>query len=430
MKKRYWLTSALAVLLIFTFVYFLKEDSQPPVVVEAVVEEIPVPINEEFGFNLDSFDVVKGRVKNGEFLANILLPLNVSYAEIHQLAERSDTVFDVRKIAAGHPYTILRSKDTSNSVAYFIYQPNPVDYVVYALKDSIDAWKGKKEIVTQRKEIAGIIETSLYDAFLPTGENPALSLKMASILAWSVDFYRIQKGDWFKLIYEQQLVDDRPIGFGKLLAIEFNHEGHDYLGFYFEQDSIGDYFDEEANSLRKAFLKSPLEYSRLTSGFTRRRFHPVQKRWKAHLGTDYAAPRGTPIRATGDGKIIEAKYKRFNGNYVKIKHNGTYQTQYLHMSKIKKGIKPGVFVQQGDVIGYVGSTGLATGPHVCYRFWKNGSQVNHLREDFPPSEPVDDKHKKRYEKLVNKMKGKLDLIEFPNNKKLAQLVNGAPQDLQ
>jgi murein DD-endopeptidase MepM/ murein hydrolase activator NlpD len=389
-----------------------------PVEQETVTE---VLLNTEFGLNLDSFEVVKSRVGNGEFLANILLPYNVSYQDIHTLAEKSKSVFDVRKLAAGNPYTLFLSKDSAQHLAYFVYQPNAVEYVVYALQDSVHIWTGKKEIVTEVHSVAGRIETSLYDALSTTGENPILSMKMAEILAWSVDFYRIQKNDWFKVIFEKQLVDGETIGYGKIRAIDFNHEGRDYLGFYFEQDSVGDYFDEQANSLRKAFLKSPLKYSRLTSGFTRRRFHPVQKRWKAHLGTDYAAPRGTPILATGDGKVIEARFKRFNGNYVKIKHNGTYSTQYLHMKAIKKGVRPGKFVRQGEVIGYVGSTGLATGPHVCYRFWKNGKQVNHLKEEFPPSEPVKPAHKERFLEVVANYTDALKSIPLPVAEQLAQV---------
>jgi murein DD-endopeptidase MepM/ murein hydrolase activator NlpD len=413
-KRVVW--GSLAVTLLFFSFFWLKNAERgaggehgikPIGLIQEVIE------NEEFGFNLDSFVVVKDRVKSGQFLANLLLPYNVPYAQIHALAEYANTVFDVRKIAAGNPYTLLFTRDTSSQLQYFIYQVDAVEYVVFALVDTVEVWRGEKEIVTTINTAAGQISTSLYDALMAEGENPMLSLKMAEILAWSVDFYRIQKKDWFKVIYEQHLVDGSPIGYGKILAIDFNHEGRDYYGFYFEQDSIGDYFDEEASSLRKAFLKSPLKYSRLSSGFTRRRFHPVQKRWKAHLGTDYAAPKGTPILATGSGKVIEARNKRFNGNYVKIKHNGTYQTQYLHMSSIKKGIKPGVVVNQGEVIGYVGSTGLATGPHVCYRFWKNGKQVNHLKEEFPPSEPVDEEYLEVFNQLVVRLKRELDEVELP-----------------
>jgi len=206
-------------------------------------------------------------------------------------------------------------------------------------------------------------------------------------------------------VYEDKSVEGKSIGVGRILAAEFVHFGKPIYSFYFEQDSIGDYFDDEGNSLRKAFLKSPLKFSKISSRYNLNRFHPVQKRFKAHLGTDYAAPQGTPIFTIGNGVVVEAKFSQFNGNYVKIKHNGTYTTQYLHMSKIASGMKPGRRVTQGEVIGYVGSTGLATGPHVCFRFWKNGKQVDHLREDFPTAEPVESKNRAAFDiekqRLIN-----------------------------
>jgi murein DD-endopeptidase MepM/ murein hydrolase activator NlpD len=235
-------------------------------------------------------------------------------------------------------------------------------------------------------------------------------LKLSEIYAWAVDFYRIQKGDMFKVIYEEKLVEDEVIGMGRVIAAYFQHYGDDYYAVYFEQGNAADYFDENAKSLRRAFLKAPLKYSRISSRFSMKRFHPVQKRYKPHLGTDYAAPRGTPIMATGDGKVVKSGYTKGNGNYVKIRHNSVYSTQYLHMQKIKSGIKRGVRVRQGEVIGYVGSTGLATGPHVCYRFWKNGSQVDALKIKVPPSLPVDKKYIEAYDSLKVKMVAELDSI--------------------
>lgn len=356
-----------------------------------VVEE---PKELLFGFDLDSFEVVQNVIKPNQFLADILLDQDVPYPVIHEIAVQSKEVFDVRRLERGKPYTIFRRKDSARTAQYFVYQPNKIDYVIYDFSgDSILITRGQKEISVVERTLEGEIRTSLYDALQEAGQNIMLAFEMANIYAWTIDFYRLQKGDYFRIIYDEEQVEGETIGIGLVKAVLFNHEGKDFYGYYYVQDSLGpDYFDEAAQSLRKAFLKSPLKFSRLTSGYTRRRFHPVQKRWKAHLGTDYAAPRGTPIMATGDGKVVEAQYKKYNGNYVKIKHNSMYMTQYLHMSKIKPDIKPGTYVHQGDIIGYVGSTGLATGPHVCYRFWKHGQQVNHLREEFPPSEPVLEKN--------------------------------------
>jgi len=363
----------------------------------------------EYGFNIDSFEVHKGVIKANEFLANILLKYHIPYNQIDQLAKQSRDIFNVRKIAEGRNYTVLCNKDSIGKAQYFIYEPNKIDYVVYDLSDSTSIYKCKKEVSTKIRTASGIINSSLYQTLDNANVSPVLAIEMADVFAWTIDFYRIQKGDWFKVIYEEKFVDGKPIGIGKVLASNFNHYNKDFFACYFIQDSIGDYFDEEANSLRRAFLKSPLKFGRLSSGFTMKRFHPIQKRNKPHLGTDYAAPTGTPIMATGDGVVIASTFKVYNGNYVKIKHNSTYTTQYLHMSK--RAAKVGQYVKQGDIIGYVGSTGLATGPHVCYRFWKNGRQVNHLKEDFPPSEPVKSENLEAFKKQLKKYKAQIDKIK-------------------
>ncbi len=370
--------------------------------------------NLEYGLNLDSFIVHKNTIKPNEFLANILLKHHVPYPEIDRLAKASKDVFDVKRIASGKNYTILCKKDSIEKAQYFIYEANAIDYIVYDISDSLVIYKGKRAVTTKINTASGRIKSSLYKSLDDAGVSTVLAIEMADVYAWTIDFYRIQKGDWFKVVYEEKFVDGKSIGVGRVLAANFNHYKKDFFATYFVQDSIGDYFDAEANSLRRAFLKSPLKFGRLTSGFTMRRFHPVQKRNKPHLGTDYAAPTGTPIMATGDGVVIASAYSKYNGNYVKIKHNSTYTTQYLHMSK--RFAKVGQHVSQSDIIGYVGSTGLATGPHVCYRFWKNGSQTNHLKEDFPPSEPVKKKHMDRYKEESNKYKALIEKIMLKKKK--------------
>jgi len=364
----------------------------------------------EYGIETDSFTVYRDVIQPNEFLANILLKYKIPYPEIDALAKESKEIFDVRKIAAGKNYTILCSKDSLGKAQCFIYEPNATDYVVFDMRDTLSIYKGQKEVKTRVQTASGIIQSSLYQTLVNAKVSPILAIEMANVYAWTIDFYRIQKDDWFKVVYEERFVDGESIGVGRVLSANFNHQGKDFFACYFVQDSVGDYFDAEANSLRRAFLKSPLKYGRLTSGFTMRRFHPVQKRNKPHLGTDYAAPTGTPIMATGDGVVIASAYAKYNGNYVKIRHNSTYTTQYLHMSK--RGVKVGKHVSQGDVIGYVGSTGLATGPHVCYRFWKNGSQSNHLKEDFPPSKPVNSENKKAFNDTLKSYKAQLDKIEL------------------
>lgn len=414
-KKIRLVSSVLTVLLavsVFLFInrYNSSNEQFEPIIEDSLQVASHLPINREFGLAIDSFVVTKERIKPNEFLANILLPHHIDYVTIDALAKKSKPIFDVRKMVAGKTYTILASKDSLQKAQYFIYQPNAIDYVVYDLRDSILIYEGQKEVEIVEKTAAGIINSSLYLTLQENEVSPALAVRLSEIFAWSIDFYRIQKGDWFKVIYDEKFVDGESIGIGEIKAVEFNHYNTNFYAFHFKQGDNDDYFDEEANSLRKAFLKSPLKFSRLSSRYTMKRFHPVQKRWKAHLGTDYAAPTGTPIMSTGDGVVIESARKSANGNYVKVKHNSVYTTQYLHMSK--RNVKVGQRVRQGDIIGFVGSTGLATGPHVCYRFWKNDKQVDHLKQDFPSAEPVLAENKTAFDLYLKEYKQKLDLIRL------------------
>lgn len=375
----------------------------------------------QFGIEIDSFHIVEAKIKPNEFLANILLSFNIDYITIDQLAQKSKEVFDVRQMRAGKKYTVFATKDSLMKASYFVYQPNEVEYIVYDLSDSISIYKGEKEVEIRQESVSGVIYSSLYESLQAANASPALAVELSEIFAWSIDFYRIQKGDWFKAIYEAKYVDNEAIGIGRVIAVEFNHFNETFYGFYFDQNGKEDYFDKEANSLRKAFLKSPLKFSRLSSRYTMRRFHPVQKRWKAHLGTDYAAPTGTPIMSTGDGQVIASSYTGGNGNYVKIKHNSVYTTQYLHMSKRKARV--GDYVKQGDIIGYVGSTGLATGPHVCYRFWKNGKQVDHLNQDFPSAEPVKPEYKQDFQQQMQELKKGLNKISIDITEKNKEFIS-------
>lgn len=360
-----------------------------------VVDEVMDKVEQKYipklhyGINIDSLNVFKGKIKNNEFLSNLLLPYGVSYQQIHQLKEKSKDIFDLRKIAAGKNYSIIFKEDSGKSLAtHFIYEANHIEYVVFQFIDSLNVYKATKKTSLKQKQTSGVIHSSLYESIQKSGSDPLLALEMANIYAWSIDFYRIQKNDSFKVIYDQLLVENKPIKIDKIKAVIFYHNGREFQAYRYTENDVTEYFDETGKNLRKAFLQSPLKFGVLTSGYTLKRFHPVQKVNKPHYGTDYAAPTGTPILATGDGKVIESAFKKYNGNYVKIKHNGIYTTQYLHMSK--RAVKSGDFVKQGEVIGYVGSTGLATGPHVCYRFWKNNSQVDHRREEIPSAEPVKD----------------------------------------
>ena len=344
----------------------------------------------EYGIVTDSFQLTKGVIKPGQVIGEILYLNHIDHLEIDKIVKASNGVFDVRRAKAGRPYTIFCTKDSNAVAKCFVYEESATNYVVFDLRDSINVYRGEKEVKVKLKAASGEITSSLWDAIMDNNMSPALVMELSNIYAWTIDFFRIQKGDKFTVYYEERFVEDEFAGIGRIWASKFTHQSENFYAFYFKEEgeNFGDYFDEKNKTLRKAFLRAPLNFSRISSKYSKRRKHPVTGRIKAHLGTDYAAPKGTPILSTANGKIITASYTRNNGNYVKIRHNSTYSTQYLHMSKIKSGIRKGVYVKQGDVIGYVGSTGLATGPHVCYRFWKNGRQVNPYKEKLPPSEPM------------------------------------------
>ncbi|AHM61396.1 peptidase M23 [Flammeovirgaceae bacterium 311] len=365
---------------------------------EEIMEELPEPTL-LYGMAVDSFNIVEQTIKPRQNLADILNPFNIEARIASELAQKCRKIFDVRQLAANKKVTILASKDSTQTAQFLIYEPNPTEFVVFSLRDTLGAAIVQREVRTVEKTIYGVINSSLSQSMQEAGGNPALTSKLVDVFAWQIDFFRIQKGDSFRVIYEEKWVEDQQIGIGKILAVQFDHGGQPYHAFYFDQGQGSNYFDEKGNSLRQAFLKAPLNFTRISSRYTMKRFHPVQKRWKAHLGTDYAAPTGTPIYTVGDGVVVEAGRNRGNGNYVKVKHNDTFTTQYLHMSKIARGMKKGTRVRQGEVIGYVGSTGLATGPHLCFRFWKNGKQIDPFSVKMPPAEPVAKQHQVAFEQI-------------------------------
>ena len=350
-----------------------------------------------FGFYSDSLDHSIYSVERNETLSDILLNLGVSANEIGEIVKNAENVLDVRKIVAGNIYHSYTNNDSTNTLVYFVYEKSPKRFVVFDLKDSISVYESEKEVKSVEVQKSGVIDQSLYVSLLESDASPELAIKLSQIFAWQIDFYHLQKGDNYKVIYERLFIDDKFFAVGKIEAAYFYHNKKEYYAIPFIQDSLVQYFDENGNSLRKAFLKAPLEFGRISSRYSRSRLHPVLKTRRPHLGVDYAAPVGTPIRTTGDGIISEIGYNGGAGKYIKIKHNSVYSTMYLHMSRYAKGMKKGVPVKQGQVIGYVGSTGLATGPHVDYRFFVNGSPVDPLKVELPPSEPINKELKVEFE---------------------------------
>ena len=361
-----------------------------------VIQEVVEP-SYEYNILVDSFNVTKGFVKRGQTMGEILYLNHIDHFEINKIVKKSKGIFDVRRVNAGKKYTVICASDSTEKAQYFIYEIDATNYIVFDLRGEIDVYKGKKPVSIRLKTASGIIKSSLWLTMEEQKLSPKLTAELSTIYAWTIDFFKIQKNDGFKVYYEDKYIDGEYIGIGRLLAAEFTHKGHDFYSFYYrENENFGDYYDEKGKTLRKAFLMAPVDYKRISSRYSKRRKHPVTGRWKGHFGTDYAAEKGTPIWSTANGTITAATYSKNNGNYVKVRHNRTYTTQYLHMSKIKPGIRKGVFVKQGDIIGYVGSTGLATGPHVCYRFWKNDKQVDPFKQKLPPGNPIKKENREAY----------------------------------
>ena len=372
--------------------------------------------NIEFGFNLDNFIVKRDTIKSGDSFGEILERNNIGYPKIFQIAEKAKDTFDIRKLQIGKPYTLLCAKDSLQTPKSFIYQPSKEEYVVIDFQDSIQAYLGRKPIKYVEKEASGIITPGSGISLVldKKGLSQRLANKMANeIYAWTIDFNRLQPGDRFKVIYTDKYIDDSIYaGVDRVKAAYFEHNKEPFYAFEFETDSVKgiiDYFNDEAKNLRRAFLKSPLQFGRVSSRYNlRRRIAHYGYRVKAHKGTDFAAPNGPPILATASGTVTKSSYTRGNGKYVKIRHNSTYETQYLHMSRRKA--KVGEFVKQGDVIGYVGNTGSSAGNHVCYRFWKNGKQVDPFKQKLPEAKPISDSLKAKFLAYISPIKEQLDNI--------------------
>ncbi len=366
----------------------------------------------EYGISVDSFYIQENFIKSGQTLGKILFSLNVPGNIAQFFQNLSPNVFDVRKVKSGARYKIFYTKDTLQTPAYLVYEFSPTEYYVFNLLDSFTVSTYKKEIVPVRKVAEATIEQSLWVAMKEKGLNPVLALDLSDIFAWSVDFFGLFKGDRFRVVYDELHVDSTSVGIGTIYSAWFEHRGERFYAFRFCQDSVYSYFDEKGNSLRKSFLKAPLRFSRISSRFSGRRLHPVLKIYRPHTGVDYAAPAGTPVMALGDGVIIDMGYNHAAGNYVKIRHNSVYTTGYNHFSRFGKGLAKGVRVKQGDIIGYVGSTGYATGPHLDLRFWMNGHPVDPLKVKAPSVEPIKPENIDAFKELASKYKNELDNLQF------------------
>lgn len=377
------------------------------------VEKVP---EVHFGFNLEEFSVIRDTIRQGDSFGALMLKNNVAYPKIIAASNNFKDTFDVRKIKVGKPYLILKSKDILDAAEVFIYQNDKINYTVVDLRDNVVAYKSKKKVTHVEREVAGVIHSTLSETLDNLGVDYNVTIDLSEIYAWTIDFFRLEKGDKFKIIYDEHFTqDDLYAGRGPIKAALFEHKGKPIYAFPYVADSLKnilDYYDDKANNLRSTFLRAPIKFGyRLSSRYNlKRRIAYYGNKVRPHKGTDYAAPVGTPIIATADGTVTESTRKGGNGKYVKIRHNGTYSTQYLHMKK--QSVKKGDFVRQGDVIGWIGMTGNTSGPHVCYRFWKNGKQVDPLREKLPTAKPIASDLRASYLAYIAPLKAQLDCIPF------------------
>jgi murein DD-endopeptidase MepM/ murein hydrolase activator NlpD len=392
MKNKIVVISLVAILLIavaamawFNKDRFMKRNVQESIRTDSIGAVPPVQM---FGISVDSYYTETGIVQRNQILAQILHDYTLPRGAMAQLVTLTSKEFDMRRIKAGNPYTLFLTRDSVSMLQYLVYEHSPVDYSVFDFTDSLRVYDYKKAIVPVEKRVRGKIETSLWNTITQQNINPMLALELSDIYAWTVDFFGIQPGDSFSVVYDELFVDTTDVGIGRIHAAYFRQNGREYYAIPFVQDSIESYFDADGNSLRRAFLKAPLHFRRISSRYSHSRLHPILRIRRPHHGVDYSAPVGTPVYSIGDGKVLETGYRGQSGRMVKVRHNSVYTTAYLHLSGYGKGIHPGASVRQGDIIGYVGSSGLSSGPHLDFRVYKNGSAVDPLKMESPPVDPV------------------------------------------
>jgi murein DD-endopeptidase MepM/ murein hydrolase activator NlpD len=413
MKKDFFLSILFSLIMLSFIDVFSKQDNslyskaEPGQGIDAT--------NKEYGLPLDSFIVVENRIAAGTSFSVLLNQLNIQSAITQSIIEKAATVFDLRRIKQGNIYKVFFSKDSLKTVDYLVYEHNATDYILFNFKDSLHIERKQKEIVSETHTASGTISSSLWASVVASGHDPMLAMLLSDVYAWSIDFFGLQKGDQFKVFYETQSVEGKTISVKKIHAAWFKHMDKEFYAIPFYQDSTINFYDEQGNNIKKAFLKAPLSYSRIASHFSKSRLHPILKIYRPHHGVDYSAPVGTPIQSIGDGVVVHASYTGQAGHFVKIKHNSTYTTGYMHLSRYGEGIKPGKRVRQGEIIGYVGSTGLSTGPHLDFRVYKDGQPINPLKLESPPAKPVDEKDMDFFLKIKDVWKSELDLIQLTDD---------------
>ncbi len=424
------LTGVITLFLAAGFLVFNSSVKQKQTHSFSELGNIPITIPQiKYGFAIDTFQVINGQIETGKFLGDILIAQHIDYPTIEKIANNAKDVFSINGFRPEKPYTIL-TKDSTQAADYFIYEPNVFEYIVFHLKGDLKVKKVKRKVQLKEKVATGKIASSLWVAMTQQGLSIELASKMEDVLQWSIDFHHLQKDDEFRLVYDEQTIDGKVVGVAEIKAAYYKTGNNEYFANFYDDGKESGYYDLEGHPMKKSFLKAPVKFSRISSYYNPNRLHPILKYRRPHFGTDYAAPYGTPIIAVGDGVVSAASFTKGNGNFVKIHHDDTYDTQYLHMQKFATGIHKGAHVQQGQVIGYVGSTGLATGPHVCFRFWKNGKQVNHLKLKFPPAKSLPDDQLPAYFKVRNEYMKKLGFKPLTINESKVDSTDTAGRDVE
>ena len=404
-----WRTAlSVAVFAIFTASCGNKEQ----VVEEESRTEDVCEVENPLGFCPDSLEMVEGKVKSGQFFSTLLHSLGMNQQEAYNLTEASEQVFDVKNFRVGNTY---RAYYDSSVLEYLVYERDRVSSIVFDCRPPYSAWVYEKPVTVESRYADVTISTSLWNDMLAADVSPLLIVSLSDIYAWTIDFFALQKGDRFRVLYDERLCDGEVIAVDTVRYAVFSHGGQELPMIMFDQKDGGNiWWNEKGESMRKAFLKAPLQYSRVSSGFSYARKHPVTRKVQPHTGVDYAAPKGTPVMTIGDGVVTSVKYEGAGGNTVRIRHNSVYSTAYLHLSKYAKGLKAGQRVRQGEVIGYVGSTGRSTGPHLDFRVWKNGSPINPLKMDSPPAEPINEANRPAFEAASRQWRAQVDTIQAYN----------------
>lgn len=375
-----------------------------------------------YGIIADDYNLEKGEVNNGQTLGNILNRYGISARTIDQLDRTAREVFPLRQIRAGRPYTAFLTKDSiASKLDYLVYEKSVTDYVVFGfVNDSVSITTGQKPIELRRTKRSAEIESSLWGAIMQENLPYSLAAELEDVYQWTVDFFGVQKGDKFTVIYDEKFVDTLSVGVGRIWGAKFTHGGREIYAIPFKQGDKIQYWEYDGGSLRKQMLKAPLKFTRISSKFSHSRFHPVLKRYRPHHGVDYAAPKGTPVRAVADGVVVFRGWGGGGGNTLKIKHANNMMTGYLHLSRFAKGIVKGKRVSQGEVIGYVGSTGTSTGPHLDYRVWKGGKPINPLKIPQEPAVPISKENLEAFEFVRDRIAAELN-GEVADSERITQL---------